>query len=67
MPTKTTILTLTLVLSVIYVQAQVNDSTVNIDNNFRNTLYTSQFGIGQVEGFTSKVQGTLCRQPGSLE
>lgn len=33
------------------VYAQVNDSTANQNIAFRNTLYTSQFGIGQIGGY----------------
>ncbi len=45
---KWSYLSLPLLLVAVFVQAQVNDSTVNIDNNFRNTLYTSQFGVGKL-------------------
>ena len=51
MQIKPFLLTLLLFLVFFTTNAQVNDSTVNIDYTFRNALYTSQFGIGQVGGY----------------
>lgn len=46
---------LTLMLTVIFMTnfafAQLNDSTAVTDVTFRNQLYTSQFGIGQIGGY----------------
>lgn len=47
---KTTLLLSTLLLSLVSF-AQVNDSTVSQTSAFRNQLYTSQFGIGQLGGY----------------
>lgn len=51
MITKHSTLTLLLFFIIVTSYSQINDSTVNLDNNFRNTLYTSQFGVGQVGGY----------------
>ena len=46
------ILTLLLLLLVVSsAMSQVNDSTIAINNSFRNQLYTSQFGVGQIGGY----------------
>ena len=45
------ILIMAVLSSVSLSNAQINDSTASINNSFRNQLYTSQFGIGQIGGY----------------
>ena len=64
-------ITITVLFCITASYAQVNDSTVNIENTFRNTLYTSQFGIGQIGGYVqidyNQPFGDTIRQNGTLD
>lgn len=50
---------------------QVNDSTVSLNNGFRNQLYTSQFGVGQIGGYAqidiNQPIGNSMRENGTLD
>ncbi|MEN8247856.1 MAG: hypothetical protein ABFS32_02920 [Bacteroidota bacterium] len=46
------ILTLLILLLLTFnIQAQTSDSTIALNNSFRNTLYTAKFGVGQIGGY----------------